>query len=47
MSNISILESLVDHLQTELSCLNEMLIKCGFIEGIETLKMAVTEFLAK
>ncbi|MES2274043.1 MAG: hypothetical protein V4487_07615 [Chlamydiota bacterium] len=41
------LESLVDHLKTELSYLNKILVKCGFPEGIETLKMTVAELLSE
>ena len=39
------LESQVDHLETELSYLNELLIQCGFPEGIETLKMTAHELI--
>ncbi len=39
------LESLVDHLKTELTNLNQILIDCGFSEGITTLKQAVADFL--
>lgn len=41
------LESLVDYLKTEISYLNQILIDCGFSEGIITLKAAAAEFLAK
>lgn len=44
---IASLESLVDHLKTELSYLNKMLVKCGFSEGIETLKMTMGELLSE
>ncbi len=44
---LAALESLVDYLKTEISYLNQMLIDCGFSEGITTLKMAAEEFLAK
>jgi hypothetical protein len=39
------LESKVDLLETELSHLDEMLRKCGFPEGIASLKLAVAEVL--
>lgn len=42
---IASLESLVDYLKTELSYLNQMLVDCGFVEGITTLKMAAEEML--
>ena len=42
---IASLETVVDHLKTELVNLNEMLIQCGFSEGILTLKESVKEFL--
>ena len=42
---IAALESRIDHLETELSYLDKMLIKCGFSEGIATLKMAAEEML--
>lgn len=44
---IAALESLVDHLKTELSYLNEILIRCGFPEGIVTLKKTVEEVLSE
>jgi len=44
-NTIAILESRIDHLETELSYLNKMLIKCGFSEGIATLKMTIDEML--
>lgn len=42
---IATLESLVDYLQTELSYLNQILVDCGFCEGIATLKMAAEELI--
>ncbi|MCP5491991.1 MAG: hypothetical protein H7A40_02980 [Chlamydiales bacterium] len=39
------LESQIDHLETELSYLNELLIRLGFDEGISTLKAAAEEIL--
>ena len=44
-NNIAALESHVDHLETELSYLNHLLIRCGFPEGIATLKMTAEELL--
>lgn len=44
---LAALESLVDYLKTEISYLNEILVECGFSEGITTLKTAIEEFLAK
>lgn len=44
---IAALESLVDYLKTEISYLNQILVDCGFAEGITTLKMAIEEWLAK
>ena len=42
---IAALESKIDMLETELSYLNQILIQCGFCEGITTLKMTVEELL--
>jgi hypothetical protein len=39
------LESLVDHYEAEFSYLNKILVKCGFSEGIATLKMSAEELL--
>jgi len=39
------LESKVDMLETELSYLDEMLRRCGFPEGIRSLKLAVAEVI--
>jgi hypothetical protein len=44
-NQIAALESRVDHLETELSYLNKILIQCGFPEGIATLKESVMEML--
>lgn len=43
--NIAVLESRIDHLETELSYLDNLLIQCGFPEGIATLKMTAEELL--
>lgn len=42
---IAALESLVDHLKTELSYVNNLMIECGFPEGIKTLKMTAEELI--
>ena len=42
---IATLESLVDYLKTELSYLNQILVDCGFSNGITTLKQSVEEML--
>ena len=39
------LESKVDMLETEISYLDDMLRRCGFPEGIQSLKLAVNEVL--
>lgn len=50
MSNIkdivAILETKVDVLESELHRLNDMLIRVGFTEGIETLKSTIAELLS-
>jgi hypothetical protein len=42
---IAILESQVDYLETELTYVNTQLQKCGFPEGIATLKKTIEELL--
>lgn len=42
---IAALESLVDYLKTEISYLNQILVECGFTDGIVTLKQTVEDFL--
>ncbi len=44
---VASLESKIDMLESELMYLNDMLIRCGFPEGIETLKETVNELLAE
>jgi hypothetical protein len=44
---VAALESKVDMLETELAYLDQILIQCGFAEGIKTLKMAVEEILVE
>jgi hypothetical protein len=46
-SKVASLESKVDMLESELSYLNDMLVRCGFPEGIMTLKQTVEELLAE
>ena len=41
------LQSRIDHLETELSYLNELLLKCGFDKGIQTLKETAEELVAE
>ena len=41
------LESHVDMLETEISYLHEILLRCGFPEGLTTLKATVEEMLAE
>lgn len=42
---IATLESLVDYLKSELTYLNQILVDCGFVDGIITLKQSAEEFL--
>lgn len=42
---IASLESLVDYLKTEITYLNQILVDCGFSEGITTLKQSAEELL--
>lgn len=44
---IAAMESRIDHLETELSYLNALLINCGFPEGIVTLKQTAEELLSE
>lgn len=44
-NKIATLESLVDYLKTELSYLNQILVECGFSEGVITLKQAAEEMI--
>jgi uncharacterized coiled-coil protein SlyX len=46
-ARIAALESQVDLQEAELMHLHEMLIRCGFSEGIKTLKATVEEYLAE
>lgn len=40
---LAVMESRIDHLETEISYLNSLLIECGFPEGIDTLKLTIQE----
>ncbi len=44
-ARVAYLESKVDMLETELCYLNDILMKCGFPEGIATLKVTVEDML--
>jgi hypothetical protein len=46
-SKIAGLESHVDLLESELSYVDQLLLKCGFPEGIKTLKRTVEELLSE
>ncbi|MBS0620590.1 MAG: hypothetical protein JSS61_03925 [Verrucomicrobia bacterium] len=46
-ARVARLESKVDQLESELTYLNEMLMRCGFNEGVTTLKATVEELLAE
>ena len=46
-SRVAQLESKIDMLEAELGYLNEMLVRCGFPEGILTLKSTVEELLSE
>ncbi len=47
LAKIASLESHVDMLESELTYMNEILVRCGFPEGIKTLKETVEELLAE
>ena len=46
-ARVASLESKVDMLESELMYLNDMLVRCGFPNGIATLKETVQELLAE
>jgi hypothetical protein len=46
-SMVASLETKVDLLEAELTYLHQILIQCGFPEGIATLKMTVEELLSE
>lgn len=45
-TKIAGLESHIDLLETELTYIDQMLLKCGFPEGIKTLKRTVEDLLS-
>lgn len=45
-AKIASLESQVDHLEAELSYVNHLLVRFGFTEGVQSLKMSLEEILA-
>lgn len=47
LGKIAGLETKIDMLESELSYMNEILSRCGFPEGIKTLKETVEELLAE
>jgi uncharacterized coiled-coil protein SlyX len=46
-ARVASLESKIDMLESELTYLNDMLTRCGFPEGVKTLKETVQELLAE
>ncbi len=46
-ASVASLESKTDMLETELMYLNDLLVRCGFPEGIKTLKETAHELLAE
>ncbi|MGH7889799.1 MAG: hypothetical protein ACRENF_04535 [Thermodesulfobacteriota bacterium] len=46
-SKIALLETQLDYLESELDYINQLLLKCGFPEGVKTLKMTVEELLSE
>jgi hypothetical protein len=46
-ARVASLESKIDMLESELMYLNDMLMRCGFPEGVKTLKETVQELLAE
>jgi len=40
------LESKLDHLETELTYLNHLLINAGFMNGVETLKETIEQMIS-
>jgi hypothetical protein len=46
-ARVASLESKIDMLESELMYLNDMLMRCGFPEGVATLKETVQELLAE
>jgi len=46
-ARVASLESKIDMLESELMYLNDMLMRCGFPDGVATLKETVQELLAE
>ena len=46
-ARVASLESKIDMLESELTYLDDMLVRCGFPEGVITLKATVQELLAE
>ena len=46
-AQIAALESKVDHLESEIVHLDDILKECGFPDGISTLKVTVEELIAE
>ena len=46
-TQIAILESKTDQIESELVYLDRLLVKCGFPQGIKTLKATIEEILAE
>lgn len=44
-AELALLQSKVDYLETDMCCLHDMLTRCGFPEGVKTLKETVQEIL--
>lgn len=44
-ATVAVLETKVDMLESELAYLNDLLVRCGFPEGVSTLKSTVEELL--
>ncbi len=44
---VAFLESKLDHLESEVSYLNTLLVDCGFPDGIQSLKVTIEELLAE
>ncbi len=45
LTEVAILETKMDHMQTEMDLLDQLLIKCGFPDGIASLKLAAAALL--
>jgi hypothetical protein len=44
-AQVAYLESRIDHLETEITYLDKLLLDCGFPEGIRTLKFCAEELI--